>query len=224
MNLYITATPIGNLEDITLRALRIFKEVDFILAEDTRVTKKILNHYEVNTKTISYHEHSDENKMQEILDLLLEGKNLALVTDAGTPGISDPCSRLLNYIRERDVDNVIKIQALPGPSALIAAVSISGIKNSQFVFLGFPPNKKGRETFFKQINEYEIPVFIYESRHRIVKALEKIKEFCPNKKTKIFKEISKMNENYFSGDIDDLINLLTVNKDLQRGEFVILIE
>jgi len=177
--LYIAATPIGNLEDISMRALRIFGSVDFILCEDTRVTKKLLDHYKIHTPTISFHEHSDQRKMDEILDLLGGGKNLALVTDAGTPGISDPGGKLIEKVLERFGDDV-KIESVPGPSAVTAALSISGIPTDKFIFMGFPPHKKGRQTFLKKIIRSEWPVVVYESKHRILKFLEELKQLSEN--------------------------------------------
>ncbi len=148
--LYIVATPTGNLEDISMRALRILGEVDFILCEDTRVTRVLLDHYHIKTPTISYHQHSSESKVKEVIDLLARGKNLALVSDAGTPGISDPGGRLIQAVIER-LGSEVAIESVPGPSAITAALSISGIPTDKFVFMGFPPHKKGRQTFIKKI-------------------------------------------------------------------------
>ena len=145
--LYILATPIGNLADITLRALEILRSVDFILCEDTRVTKKLLEHYKTDKPLISYHQHSKLQKMEEIKKMLEQGKNLALVSDAGTPGISDPGGLLIEYIHEKLPET--KIVPIPGASAVAAALSICGFPADKFIFLGFPPNKKGRQNFFK---------------------------------------------------------------------------
>ncbi|PIY92668.1 MAG: 16S rRNA (cytidine(1402)-2'-O)-methyltransferase, partial [Candidatus Magasanikbacteria bacterium CG_4_10_14_0_8_um_filter_42_12] len=147
--LSIVATPIGNLGDITLRALEVLKIADIILCEDTRVTKKLLSHYEIDTPTMSYHQHSDEKKISEILSLLADGKHLALVTDAGTPGISDPGNKLIAECRMQNAE--LEIIPIPGPSAVIAALSISGLPTDKFIFMGFPPHKKGRETFFREV-------------------------------------------------------------------------
>lgn len=181
--LYIVATPIGNLEDISLRAIRILGSVDFVLCEDTRVTRKLLEHYKIHTPTISYHAHSDENKTNKILDLLAAGKDLALVTDAGTPGISDPGGKLieqaiLKFEIGLNPDSLVNIESVPGPSAVTAALSISGIATDKFVFMGFPPHKKGRQKFLKKIMESEWPVAVYESKHRIIKFLEELKHFA----------------------------------------------
>ncbi len=196
--LYIVATPIGNLEDISLRALRILGEVDFILCEDTRVTAKLLSHYKINTPAISHHQHSDIKKTDYILDLLSKGKNLALVSDAGTPGISDPGGKLVQAVINRfGINNLethsnasVRIESVPGPSAVAAALSISGIPTDKFVFMGFPPHKKGRQKFLKKIIASEYPVVIYESKHRIIKLLKEFDDI--NKKiAKIKVELKK---------------------------------
>ncbi|MBA3046913.1 16S rRNA (cytidine(1402)-2'-O)-methyltransferase [Candidatus Falkowbacteria bacterium] len=196
--LYIVATPIGNLEDISLRALRILGEVDFILCEDTRVTGKLLHHYKIKTPAISYHQHTDEKKLGYILSLLEKGKDLALVTDAGTPGISDPGGKLIQAVIEKFNDQM-KIESVPGPSAVTAALSISGIPTDKFIFMGFPPHKKGRQAFLKKILASEWPVVVYESKHRIIKFLEELKNIAENndsaktqkhKNTKTQKQIS----------------------------------
>ncbi|MDO8564391.1 MAG: 16S rRNA (cytidine(1402)-2'-O)-methyltransferase, partial [bacterium] len=170
--LYIVGTPIGNLEDITLRALRVLKEVDVILCEDTRMTARLLARYEISKPLKSYHEHSKVSRIDEIVALLEQGKDLALVTDAGTPGISDPGSLLVSKIREALPE--VKIETIPGPSALTAALSVAGVPASDFLFLGFLPHKKGRETLFKEIAASERAVVFYESPHRILKTLESL--------------------------------------------------
>jgi len=237
--LYIVATPIGNLEDISMRALRVLGEVDFVLCEDTRVTDKLLKHYNIKTPMISYHQHSDIKKTEYILDLLGKGKNLALVSDAGTPGISDPGGKLIQAIIEKLGEDVA-IESVPGPSAVTAALSISGIPTDKFVFMGFPPHKKGRQTFVKKILSSEWPVVVYESKHRIIKFLEELKninneiELVDNdnqeKKKKInlqsvvvCRELSKMHETVYRGDIETIIEKIKNNKDDQKGEFVVII-
>ena len=180
--LYIIATPIGNLEDITLRAIRVLKEVDLILCEDTRVTKRLLDKYEINKPTMSYHAQSKLSKMEKIIALLEEGKNLALVSDAGTPTISDPGCLLVSQVRERfkipkAVFGIsVEIIPIPGPSAVLSALSVSGFHTSEFLFLGFLPHKKGRETLFKEIAASKRTVVFYESPHRILKAVESLKQ------------------------------------------------
>jgi 16S rRNA (cytidine1402-2'-O)-methyltransferase len=236
--LYIVGTPIGNLEDISMRALRILGEVDFVLCEDTRVTKRLLEHYKIDTPTISCHQHSDEKKIGEILDLLAGGKNLALVSDAGTPGISDPGGKLVQAVIEKFGDDV-NIESVPGPSAVTAALSISGIPTDKFIFMGFPPHKKGRQTFIKKVIASDFPVVVYESKHRILKLLEELRQAAKNwevvdkdkvEKKKIdltsiivCRELSKMHETVYRGDLKNIINKIKDNKDDQRGEFVVIV-
>lgn len=216
--LYITATPIGNLEDITLRALRILKEVDVIACEDTRVTKKLLNHYNIETSCISCHQHSDSAKLQSLVGMLLEGKSIALVTDAGTPGISDPG----NILVQRAIENGIQVVPIPGASALGALVSVAGIDMQKFLFLGFPPHKKGRETFFKKVVAFEIPVIYYDSPHRVIKNLELLKSISPEKKIIIGRELTKMFEEIIRGDIEEVVEYFEKNPEKVKGEFVVI--
>ncbi len=242
--LYIVGTPIGNLEDISLRAIRILSEVDFILCEDTRVTRKLLDNYEVKTPTISCHQHSGQHKIDEILGLLRNGKDLALVTDAGTPGISDPGGKLVQAVID-EFGSDVNIESVPGPSAVTAALSISGIPTDKFIFMGFPPHKKGRQTFIRKIIESEFPVVVYESKHRIIKFLDELeretniyneeveKAKIKNPKLKIEKanlesivvarELSKMHETTYRGDFDKIKERIKENKDDQKGEFVVII-
>lgn len=230
--LYVVATPIGNLEDITLRALRIFKEVDFILCEDTRVTHKLLSNYEIKTPTISYHQHSGDLKIGRIIDLLRKGKNLALVTDAGTPGISDPGGKLVSMVRAEfkvieDAESLVKIESVPGPAALTTAVSISGAGLDRFLFLGFLPNKKGRQTMLKEISASDYPVIVYESKHRIVKLLEELEKFNENKKpyeVTVCRELTKMFESLYEGGASDILEKLMKDPNNLKGEFVVIIK
>ena len=225
-NLYVVGTPIGNLEDITLRALRILKEVDIILCEDTRVTKKLLNHYDIHTKTLSYHAHSTLQKVDYIIELLNEGKDLALVSDAGTPAVSDPGSLLVSKIREFFIDSDLeapKIVAVPGASALTSALSIAGVPVQDFTFLGFLPHKKGRETLFKEILESERAMVFYESTHRIIKTLESLKKFMPERKVVVAKEITKMFEDALVGTAEELLKIFTDTPEKTRGEFVVIV-
>lgn len=221
--LYIVATPIGNLEDITLRALRILKEVDVILCEDTRTTKKLLSKYDINTKTMSYHAHSTVGKESAIVRMLSEGKNLALVSDAGTPCISDPGVLLVQNTREILGDD-IKIVPIPGASALVTALSASGISTAEFVFLGFLPHKKGRETLFKEIAISKRVMVFYESTHRILKTLESLNKYSPNVTVVIGRELTKQFEEFVRGTPNELLEYFTVNNDKQRGEFVVIID
>ncbi|MBU1160125.1 16S rRNA (cytidine(1402)-2'-O)-methyltransferase [Patescibacteria group bacterium] len=215
--LYVVGTPIGNLEDITLRALRILKEADLIACEDTRVTKKLLGRYEIKTPVISYFQHSKPAKIDKIISELKSGKNIALVTDAGTPGVSDPG----NLLVAEAVKNKIKIVPIPGPSALTSLISIAGINLQKFIFLAFPPHKKGREKFFKEVASAQYPVIYYESLHRIIKNLELL-SVLTDKKIIIGRELTKMFEELFRGNIKDAL-LYFQNKDKLRGEFVIII-
>ena len=228
-NFYIIGTPIGNLEDISLRALRILKEVDFILCEDTRVTKRLLNKYKITTPTLSYHSFSGAFKTQKILDLLKEGKDLALVSDAGTPTISDPGFQLVSQIKEKFGDK-IKIIPIPGSSALIAALSVSGLPSERFLFLGFLPHKKGRQTLIKEIAHSTRTVAFYESPHRVLKALEMLKTQLDEvgqtqtRKIVVAKELTKIHEQIISGNITEIILYFEKNPDKIKGEFVFVIQ
>ena len=211
--LYIVATPIGNLGDVTLRALETLKSVDFILCEDTRVTLKLLNHFEIKTKTISYHEYSTEKKIREIKTLLEEGKNLALVTDAGTPGISDPGNFLISSLTD------IEIIPIPGASAVVTALSISGFPTDKFLFLGFPPHK-GRAKFFKDLLETKYTTAFYESNHRIKKCLGELQEnLDPNTKICICRELTKKFESIYRGSVGGIGDMQVPEK----GEFVLIV-
>jgi 16S rRNA (cytidine1402-2'-O)-methyltransferase len=218
---YVVATPIGNMEDITLRAIRILKEVDLVLCEDTRVTKHLLDKYEIKTPTLSYHSQSKISKTDHILRLLEDGKNLALVSDAGTPGISDPGVVLVGEIKQRLPD--IQIVAVPGASALTAALSIAGVPIHEFTFLGFLPHKKGRETLFKEIAGSKRTYAFYESPHRIMKTLESLKEHSPEKKVSIGRELTKMFEELVAGTPEEVFQYFTTHGDKVRGEFVVIV-
>jgi len=208
-----------------MRALRILGEVDFILCEDTRVTAKLLMHYNIKTPTISYHQHSDENKVKQIISLLAGGKNLALVSDAGTPGISDPGGKLIQAILEK-LDGAVNIESVPGPSAITAALSISGIPTDKFVFMGFPPHKKGRQTFIRKIVESEWPVVVYESKHRIIKFLEELDKLADKDNLTsvvVVRELSKMHETVYRGALENIKEKITNDPNAQKGEFVVII-
>jgi 16S rRNA (cytidine1402-2'-O)-methyltransferase len=220
-NLYIVATPIGNLEDITLRALRILKEVDLILCEDTRETRKLINKYEINKPLLSYHEHSDLNKVSYIVEQLKNGKNLALVSDAGTPGISDPGNRLIELLINK-YQVVINIIPIPGPSALISALSISGMPTDKFIFYGFLPHKKGKETILKEIIENEYVSVFYESTHRIIKTLEKLKALGFNRGIVVCRELTKKFESIYCGKVDEILD--QIKPEEVKGEFVVIVE
>jgi len=224
--LKIVATPIGNLEDISLRALRTLKEADFILCEDTRVTRKLLDHYEIKTPTISYHQHSGALKTDKIKILLKEGKTLALVTDAGTPGISDPGGKLVSLVRE-EFGDLVRIESIPGVAALTTAVSIAGAGFDRFLFLGFLPHKKGRQTMLKEIFKSEYPVIFYESKHRIIKLLEEVEKMSGELDTRVVvqvaRELTKMHESFYSGTPAEILAELQVDPNNLKGEFVVLI-
>ena len=231
---YVVATPIGNMGDITLRAIETLKEVDLILCEDTRETKKILQKYNINTPTMSYHSQSKLNKVDKIFALLEEGKNLALVSDAGTPTISDPGAMLISKIKERfnmltnsaiaeSVNIGVQVIPIPGVSAVIAALSASGLPTHEFTFLGFLPHKKGRETLFREITESKRTMVFYESPHRILKTLESLQKFCPNKKVCLAREITKIYEEFKTDSPFELLDYLTKNPIHQKGEFTVLV-
>lgn len=218
MILYIIATPIGNLKDISERALEILRSVDLILCEDTRVASKLLSHFQISKPLQSYHQHSQLTKMAYIVEEFKKGKNIALVSDAGTPGISDPGNKLIEYLISKLPG--IKIIPIPGPCAATTALSVSGFPADKFIFLGFPPHKKGRETFFKELAQEEKTVVFYESPHRMEKCLEQLKQFLPtDRKIVICREITKMFETIYRGTIGDI----DVPKNEIKGEFVIVL-
>ncbi len=221
-NLYIVATPIGNLEDMTFRAVRILSEADLILCEDTRVTAKLLAKYEIKKSLRRFDAHSSESGREAIIELLREGKNIALVTDAGTPGISDPASLLVEEIR-REFGAEAPVVPIPGASALTTALSASGVPASDFLFLGFLPHKKGRQTLMKEIAESKRAVVFYESPHRIMKALNELDLVVPESKIIIARELTKIYEEYISGTPREIIKILTDTPEKQRGEFVVII-
>ncbi len=221
MNLYIVATPIGNLEDISFRAIRILKEVDFILSEDTRVTQKLLQHYAIKKPLISFHHHSDNNKYQKILDILRGGKSVALVSDAGTPNISDPGGELVAYIRQNLPE--ANIEPIPGASAIVTALSVAGIPADKFTFFGFLPHKKGRQTMLKEILNHKYPVVFYESKYRVLKLLQELKDLNCSKKIMIFRELTKMFYSFYNQDLDELYKIFEQDKDAGKGEFTIII-
>ena len=214
--LYIVATPIGNLKDISLRALEVLKEADLILCEDTRVTKKLLDRYDIKTPTLSYHQHSKLQRVQEIKALLQEGKNLALVSDAGTPGVSDPGNQLIGELSE------VEIHPIPGPSALVAVASIAGFSMDKFVFMGFPPKKRKRSKFFKEVVQSEYPVIFYESPHRILKSLEELCALEPTLQVVVARELTKKFETIYRGTIDEVLKEL--QNSATKGEFVIVVQ
>ncbi len=220
---YVVATPIGNMGDITLRALETLKNVDLILCEDTRETHKILERYAISKPTMSYHAQSKLAKVDKIFELLEEGKNLALVSDAGTPTISDPGAMLVSKIKEKFTTEEVQVIPIPGASAIISALSASGLPTHEFTFLGFLPHKKGRETLFKEIASAERTMAFYESPHRILKTLESLIKFCPNKKVCIARELTKIYEEFKTGTPAEVLEYLTKNPEKQRGEFTVIV-
>ena len=219
---YVIATPIGNMGDITYRAIETLKEVDLILCEDTRMTKRLLDKYAINKPTMSYHAQSKLSKTDKIFELLEDGKNLALVSDAGTPGISDPGAMLVSQIKSH-FGGEVEVVPIPGASAVITALSASGLPTHEFTFLGFLPHKKGRETLFKEIAEAKRTIVFYESPHRILKTLESLNKFCPSKKVCVARELTKIYEEFKTGTPGELLEYFTTNTEKQRGEFTVLV-
>lgn len=215
--LYIVATPIGNREDMTYRAVRTLQEVDIIAAEDTRHAKKLFEYHEIHTPTISFHQHSDPKK---VISLIKEGKNIALISDAGTPGISDPGTALVAAA----IDEGIKVSPLPGASAVITALCASGLATNRFEFFGFLPQKKGRQTFYKNLQEKKHTVIFYESTHRIEKCAREMTEFLPERKIVLARELTKMHEEFLRGTPEEILKILQTKKVKQKGEFVVLVE
>ncbi len=213
--LYIIATPIGNLRDISTRAIEVLKDVDLILCEDTRVTKKLLFHYEISKPLTSYHQHSKLTKNKYVLEELKKGKKIALVSDAGTPTISDPGAKLIEYLNEELPE--LEIIPIPGPSALIAALSISGFSADKFIFLGFPPIKKKRNKFFEELKELKQTIVFYESPHRILKTLNQLIDL--DREIAVCRELTKKFETIYRGKAKDIIEQVK-----PKGEFVIVIK
>lgn len=218
--LSLVATPIGNLEDITLRALRTLKECDVVLCEDTRVTGKLLAHYEIKKPLRRYDAHASDGVHDNIVGELEDGARMALVSDAGTPGISDPGVQLVRQARARG----ITIEAIPGPSAVTTAVSLAGIPGNQFTFLGFIPHKKGRETFFRNLLTISQPAVFFESTHRIMKTLTSLSEVVPDTTIYIGRELTKMYEEMLIGTPVEVLAILEAEPVRQKGEFVVIVE
>lgn len=221
--LYIVPTPIGNLEDMTLRAIRILKEVDVVLCEDTSVTQKLFQEYDITTKTSVFYAQTGLKNIEKVMKILEDGGKVALVSDAGTPTISDPGVLLVDKVRNELPD--VRVVALPGATALTTALSASGVSSAQFVFLGFMPHKKGRETLFKEIAESKRTVVFYESVHRIEKTLESLSEIIKTpRKVAIARELTKMYEEVIRGDIQSVKLHFYKKKEKLRGEFVVIVE
>lgn len=215
--LYIVSTPIGNLEDITLRALRILKEVDYIAAEDTRHSSVLLNKYEIRKPTISFHAFSDDRKLQQLIAMLKEGKNIALISDAGTPGISDPGYVLIKAALEQG----IQVVPIPGPAAFLTALTASGLSTHQFLYLGFLPVKKGRQTLLESLKTEERTIIFYESPHRILKTLSELAEKFGDRQLVVARELTKIHEEFFRGTSQQAYDHFT--KHPAKGEFVLML-
>lgn len=217
MSLFVVATPIGNLEDMTLRAIRVLGEASLVVAEDTRQTKKLLTKYEIKTPLVTIHQHSDKARVQQVIDRLLGGENVALVTDAGTPNIADPGGVLVAAAREAGV----AVVPIPGASAITTILSVAGIPSDSFMFVGFLPKKKGRQTLWQDMSEVSVPLVIFESPARVVKTLTEAKQHLGERKIVVGRELTKLHEEIFTGTITAAINHFT--KLTPKGEFVIVI-
>lgn len=229
--LYVVATPIGNLEDMSLRAVRVLKAADLILAEDTRVTRKLLLEYEIKTPTTSYHEYTGPVKLKRLVEELAGGKTMAIVTDAGTPAVSDPGSRFVAELIStgawhrygEQVPGAVRVVPVPGPSAVTALLSVSGLPADAFVFHGFPPHKKRRAAFWRKVAEEERTSVFFESPHRVEKALSELAPLCdPDRRLVIGRELTKMFESVRYGTMGRAAELLA--SEPIKGEYVIAVE
>jgi len=216
-HLFVVGTPIGNLEDITLRAISTLQNVDLILAEDTRNSKKLLSAHNINTKMMSYHEHSNEKETKRIISLLLDGKNLALISDAGTPTISDPGYGLIRDCIKKE----IRIIPIPGASAITTAMSVSGLPSDSFTFFGFLPQKKGRIKKIKELLNVDNTIILFESPFRLEKTLNQLKENLGNRSVVVGRELTKLYEEIIRGNLEDVIKYFSQSK--VKGEIVIMI-
>jgi 16S rRNA (cytidine1402-2'-O)-methyltransferase len=218
--LYLVSTPIGNLEDITHRAVRLLREVDVIACEDTRHTKKLLNHYGINTRTISYHEHNERERAAELLELLRSGSNVAIVSDAGTPGISDPGYRLARIA----IDDDLRVVPVPGASALIAALVVSGLPTDEFFFGGFLPARSGaRRTRLSELRAIAASLIFYEGPHRIAATLRDAHEILGERQAVVARELTKMHEEIARGTLSELAARFS-SAETARGEMVLIID
>ena len=215
--LYVVGTPIGNLGDLTRRAEETLHKVDLIAAEDTRVSRNLLNHYSIQTNLVSYHDNNEKSQAGKLVKKLISGEDIALISDAGTPCISDPGYRLVHMARQSNI-NVITI---PGPSAVIAALSVSGIPTDHYYFEGFLPVKKGRKTRFELLESLPATIVIYESPFRVLRTLSDIKRYWGNRAVSISRELTKIYEETFVGMIKDAIEYFEQSNP--KGEFVILV-
>jgi len=215
--LYIVSTPIGNLKDITLRALEILEDVEFILCEDTRITSRLLNHYNISKKLISFNAVSEKKKIPNVIERIKSGDNCALVSDAGTPAISDPGVRLISEAIKEQIDVV----PVPGTSAVIAALTISGLPTDSFVFEGFLPQKKGRQKKLKELSEEKRTIIIYESTYRIKKLVDELTEYLPDRYIVVCRELTKKFEETWRGNPNEIKEV--IDEKVSKGEFVVVI-
>ena len=216
-NLYIIATPIGNLEDITLRAIRILKEVDLIAAEDTRHTLKLLNHLQISKPLISYHRHNEEIRTEELIKELKTGKNIGLVSDAGTPGICDPGEEII----KKCIEESIKVVPIPGACAMINALITSGISTNEFIFLGFLPlNKKSRKEKLEEIKNANKTIILYEAPHKLKNTLNDLSDILQSREVVLARELTKIHEEYIRGTVKELME----KTDNLKGEMILIIE
>ena len=214
---YVVGTPIGNLEDLTFRAKKVLEDVDYIFAEDTRVTKRLLSHYEIEKTVYQYHEHNKLHQIQNVINLLKGNKNIALVTDAGTPCISDPGFELVNEILKND----LKVVGIPGASSIITGASISGLDMRRMAYEGFLPKKKGRQTLFNKLKDEERTIVILESPNRILKTLKDVREYLGERYVVITRELTKIYEEITRGNVSQIIEKL--EKKPIKGEIVLFI-
>ena len=215
--LFVVGTPIGNLADITYRAIDVLNNVEFIFAEDTRVSKKLLNHYGIDKKIYSYHDYSRDSEVVNLINILVDGSNVALISDAGTPTISDPGYRLIRKCIKKGIDVI----PIPGPSAVTAALSVAGLPSDSFTFIGFLPQKKGRVKKIEQLNDIENTIIVFESPHRILKTLNQFLEILGNRQVVIGRELTKLYEEIIRGNLKEVIQRIS-DKSL-KGEIVIMI-
>lgn len=220
--LYVVATPIGNLEDLSPRAIRVMKEASLVLAEDTRVTRKLMTHFGIATPVTSVHEYTGAGKMKALVAEIADGKTMALVTDAGTPAVSDPGAAFVTEL-VRAVGEMAKVVAVPGPSAVTALLSISGLHADRFSFFGFPPHKKGRQKFWKEVAASGMTAVFFESPHRVEKAMVELAALCaPERRVVIGRELTKVFESVRYGTMGEAVKLLA--SEPIKGEYVIALE
>ena len=219
--LYIVATPIGNLEDISKRALDCLSSVDFCATEDTRKSKVLMNKYNINTRLVSYHNFSEKQKLKYMISNLKDGLNIALISDAGTPLISDPGYLLVKTAQEES----IQVIPIPGPSSLISALSVSGFPSDKFIFYGFPPKQqKAKQSFMKSLVSENRTSIVFESKRRIKDFLENLEGLCPGRKVFIAREMTKLHETFYRGEINKVISEISLDENSLKGEFVIVIK